>query len=67
LYLDAQGTAGQSALFTGYRWENSSCLLPREHWIDPVLYVESENINGADKALLEVVGHDGREDLSRSK
>src|SRR5690348_885708 len=63
LYLDAQGTNGQGALFTGYRWENRFRILPREHWINPVLYLEFENINGADKTLLEVVGRDGNEDL----
>jgi len=35
----------------------------REHWINPVLYVEFENINGGDKALREVVGHDGKNDV----
>ena len=64
VYLDGQTTSGQGSLFTGYRWENRFRLLPREHWINPVLYVEFENINGADKALLEVVGHDGQEDLT---
>jgi hypothetical protein len=49
LYLDGQATAGQSTLFTGYRWENRFRLLSREHWINPVLYLEFENINGADK------------------
>ena len=63
-YLDGQSTAGESTLFTGYRWENRFRVLQREHWINPVLYVEFENINGADKGLLEVVGHDGKEDLS---
>jgi hypothetical protein len=65
-YLDGQTTHTQSALFTGYRWENRFRLLPREHWINPVLYVEFENINGADKALLEVVNHDGKDDLAGS-
>ena len=55
LYLDAQGTNGQGILFTGYRWENRFRLLPREHWINPVLYLEFENVNGADKNMLEVV------------
>ena len=64
LYLDAQGTSGQGALFTGFRWENRFRMLPREHWINPVLYVEFEDINGADKTLLEVVGHDGVDDLT---
>ena len=63
-YFDGQATSGQSALFTGYRWENRFRLLPREHWINPVLYIEFENINGADKSLLEVVGHDGQGDLA---
>ncbi len=64
VYLDGQTTAGDSTVFTGYRWENRFRLLPREHWINPVLYLEFENINGADRALLEVVGHDGNDDLT---
>ena len=63
-YLDGQATGGESILFTGYRWENRFRLLPREHWINPVLYLEFENINGADKSLLEIVNHDGRDDLA---
>jgi hypothetical protein len=63
LYLDGQTTSGDSALFTGYRWENRFRMLPREHWINPVLYVEFENINGADKSLLEIVDNDGEGDL----
>jgi hypothetical protein len=63
LYLDGQSTAAQSTLFTGYRWENRFRLLSHEHWINPVLYVEFENINGADKNLLEIVNHDGNDDL----
>jgi len=63
LYLDGQTTTGESTLFTGYRWENRFRLLSREHWINPVLYVEVENINGADKSMLEVVGRDGKDSL----
>jgi hypothetical protein len=63
LYLDGQTTAGQSTVFTGFRWENRVRPLLREHWINPILYFEFENINGADKVLLEVVGHDGRADF----
>jgi hypothetical protein len=62
-YLDGQATFGESSLFTGYRWENRFRLLTHEHWINPVLYMEFENINGADKGLLEVVGHDGKDVL----
>jgi len=64
LYLDGQATAHDGALFTGYRWENRFRVLPREHWINPVLYLEFENINGADRSLLEVVNHDGEDDLT---
>jgi hypothetical protein len=64
VYLDGQATGRDSTVFTGYRWENRFRLLPREHWINPVLYVEFENINGADKSLLEVVSTDGQSDLT---
>lgn len=64
VYVDGQATGGDSTIFTGYRWENRFRLLPHEHWINPVLYVEFENVNGADKSLLEVVGTDGQDDLT---
>jgi len=65
LYLDGQHTANESTVFTGYRLESRFRPLQREHWINPVLYVEFENINGADKSLLEIMGHDGNGDLTR--
>jgi hypothetical protein len=58
LYLDAQSTFNDSTLFTGYRWENRFRPLKHEHFINPVLYVEYEQINGADKILKEIEGHD---------
>ncbi len=63
LYLDGQTTASESTIFTGFRLENRVRPLLREHWINPVLYVEFEDINAADKTLLEVVGHDSRADF----
>jgi hypothetical protein len=62
-YLDGQTTRNESTIFTGYRWENRFRLLPREHWITLVLYVEYENLSLADKTLTEVVGHDVVADL----
>ena len=64
LYLDGQVTGSQSALFTGYRWENRFRLLPGERWINPVLYFEFANVNGADRSLLEIVNRDGQSDLT---
>jgi hypothetical protein len=64
LYLDGQTTAQDSTLFTGFRLENRFRPLMEEHKVNPVLYVEYENISGADKTLLEVVGHDGQSDLA---
>ncbi len=64
-YLDAQTTHHEGTLYTGFRWENRFRLSPTEHWINPVLYFEYENLNGADKALLTVVGHDGVDDLDQ--
>jgi hypothetical protein len=63
-YLDGVSVPQDSTIFTGFRWENRFRPLAREHWINPVLYVEFENINGANKSLLEVVGHDGLPDFS---
>jgi hypothetical protein len=63
LYLDSQTTANESSVFTGFRLENRFRPLLQEHWINPVLYAEFEDINSADKALLEVVGHDGIADF----
>jgi hypothetical protein len=63
-YLDGVSVPRDSTIFTGFRWENRFRPLAREHWINPVLYVEFENINGANKSLLEVVGHDGVPDFA---
>lgn len=57
-YLDAQTTFHDSTVYSGFKWENRFRVLQREHWINPVLYLEYEDINGTDKTLKEVVGHD---------
>ena len=64
LYLDGQATAHEATTFTGFRLENRFRPLMREHWINPVLYAEFEDINAADKTILEVVGNDGAADVS---
>jgi len=64
LYLDGQSTANESSLPTGVRWENRFRVLMKEHAVNPVLYAEFENTSGADKTILEVVGHDGQSDLA---
>ena len=61
-YLDAQTTFGDSSLFTGFRWENRFRLLRTEHFVNPVLYIEYENISEADKTIKEVEGHDVQSD-----
>ncbi len=66
LYLQGQATAGDSSLWTGWRWENRFRLIPRELPVNPLLYLEYEDINGADKSILEVVGNDGVTDLGGS-
>lgn len=62
LYLDGQTTTHDSTVFTGFRWENRIRPLQREHFINPVLYVEYEQINEADKIVKEVEGHDVESD-----
>jgi len=61
-YLDGQTTSNESTIFTGFRWENRFRLLMHEHKVNPVLYIEYEDINGADKSLLEIVGFDSQYD-----
>lgn len=63
-YLDAQTTFHDSTLFTGFRWENRFRVLKREHFINPVIYIEYEQKNGADKILKEVEGHDVESDYA---
>ena len=63
LYLDGQSTRNDSTLFTGFRWENRVRPLLRHHFINPVLYMEFEDTNHADRGLLEIVGHDSISDL----
>lgn len=60
--LDTQSTFRDSTLYTGSRWENRFRPLMHEHWINPVLYVEYEDISDANKTLKEVVGFDSAAD-----
>lgn len=62
-YVDGQTTFGDSTLFTGFRIENRFRVLKREHFINPVLYVEYEHKSGADKILKEGEGHDVESDF----
>jgi hypothetical protein len=64
VYLDGQTTFNESTLFTGFRWENRFRPLKHEHFINPILYVEYENISGADKIMKEVEGHDVEADYA---
>lgn len=57
-YVQGQATANDSAVFTGFRLENRFRPLPQEHWINPVIYVEYEDVNEADKSFLEITGND---------
>jgi hypothetical protein len=56
LYLEAQSTHGDSTVFTGWRLENRFRPLKREHWVNPVLYLEYENLNEASRIQKEIVG-----------
>jgi hypothetical protein len=58
VYLDGQTTFNDSTIFTGFRWENRIRPLRTEHFINPVFYIEFENVTEADKIIKEVEGHD---------
>lgn len=56
-YIQGQATDHDSAVLTGYRFENRFRPIPRQLWINPVLYVEYENVNKSDKSFLESTGN----------
>jgi hypothetical protein len=56
LYLESQSTLGDSTVFTGWRWENRYKMLRTDHWINPVLYLEYEDINEASRIQKEIEG-----------
>jgi hypothetical protein len=56
LYLEGQSAWGDSTVFTGWRLENRYRPLKREHWINPVLYLEYESVNEASRIQKEIEG-----------
>lgn len=64
LYLESSSVWGDSTIFTGWRFENRYKPLKREHWINPVFYLEYENVNEASRIQKEIEG--GGPDLTSS-
>ena len=64
VYVQGQTTPSDSAIFTGFRWENRFRPLPREYWINPVIYIEYEDVNEGDKSYLEITGNSSVDDLA---
>ena len=64
LYLEADSAWADSTVFTGWRFENRYKPLKREHWINPVLYLEYENLSEASRIQKEIEG--GGPDLTSS-
>jgi len=62
-YLSGQSTLNDSTIFNGFRVENRFRPFLKNHVINPVFYVEYENLNRADRSVLEVTGHDSITDL----
>jgi hypothetical protein len=56
LYLEGQSSPSDSTVFTGWRFENRYKPLGREHWINPVLYLEYESVNEASRIQKEIEG-----------
>ena len=65
-YLSGVTVENDSTILTAFRFENRFRPLLRNHFINPVLYVEYDNHNDADKSLLEITGHDVASDLTIS-
>lgn len=56
LYLEGVAAGNDGSAFTGWRLENRFRPLRNEHRINPVLYVEYENVNEASRIQKEIVG-----------
>ena len=56
LYVEGVTTRRDGSGFTGWRWENRFRPLRGEHRINPVLYIEYENINEASRIQKEILG-----------
>jgi hypothetical protein len=56
LYLEGVTARGERGAFTGWRFENRFRPFRDERRINPVLYVEYENINEATRIQKEIVG-----------
>ena len=63
VYLQGQSTANDSTIFTGIRLENRFRPIPRELPVNPLFYIEYEDVNRADKSFLEVTGNHTISDL----
>lgn len=59
LYLEGVTTQGDGNGFTGWRVENRCRPLKGEHKLNPVFYVEYENISEASRIQKEIVGAGG--------
>jgi hypothetical protein len=58
-YLEGVTTARDGSGYAGWRWENRFRPLKSEHAVNPVLYVEYENISEASRIQKEIVGGEG--------
>jgi len=56
LYLEGVAVNGQGSAFTGWRWESRFRPLTTERLINPVVYVEFEDITEASRIQKEIVG-----------
>lgn len=72
LYIEGQGTVGDSALLTGWRAETRYRPMKKDHLINPVFYLEYESLNDASRIAKDIVGEgpdldDGNAKLRTSK
>lgn len=63
LYLNGVSSDGTHG-YTGYHLENRFRLLMDEHLVNPVLYIEYADANGADRIAKEIVGFDSWRDFA---
>ncbi len=64
VYVEGQGTLGDSALFTGWRVESRFRPMKKEHRINPVFYLEYGSLNDASRIAKDITGEGPELDMA---
>lgn len=66
--IEGQNTSGQGGYnFTGFRWENRYRLFAEDVFLNPVLYLEYEDLSADTKYVMEVSGREDAAEQTKAR